>query len=204
MTLRPFAMNPRLTFDEERHEYRFGGRLIPNVTRVLDPLADFGGASPEVLLLARERGRRVHEACEADDLGTIDEATVDLETAMYLEGYRKFKRENAHAWSGIEERVYHPVFEYAGTLDRIGTLHGRPAMLDIKSGSRQRTTALQTAAYLKAKGTERHIQAASTRRFALYLHDDGTYTLEPIETNLESDFRMFLSALNVHNWLHAI
>jgi hypothetical protein len=192
-----------LTFDPERHEYTLGGRVLPNVTRVLDPLAQFGGASPEVLEYARERGRRVHEACEADDLGTLVESTVDLETAMYLEGYRKFKRENPHSWDGIEERVYHPVHQYAGTLDRRGSIGGCRALVDIKSGAKQRTTALQTAAYLKAAFAGTWGEAQFYQRFALYLHDDGTYTLDPIETNVESDFRTFLSALNVFNWLHA-
>ena len=56
-----------LTVDEASHTYRFGGALVPGVTCILRPLANFAGIPPDVLEAKANLGRRVHFACQLDD-----------------------------------------------------------------------------------------------------------------------------------------
>src|SRR5690606_40991357 len=58
-------------------------------------------------------------------------------------------------WTGIEERVYHPIYGYAGTADRFGVMDGLAGVLDVKTTSRiHNETGVQLAAYLEAANTQ--------------------------------------------------
>ena len=49
-----------LTFDAEKHEYRWNGQLVPGVTSILEPLTDFSFVPPDVLRAAQDFGTAVH------------------------------------------------------------------------------------------------------------------------------------------------
>lgn len=113
-----------LTFNKKKHVFRLTstGERVPSVTQVLRALRmtpDFSFIDPYYAL----RGTYVHEATELLDNGTLDEESLDGEIASYVEAYRLFRRE----WSGsiveVEKRLYHPVYRYAGIIDR--TIVGR-------------------------------------------------------------------------------
>lgn len=71
----------RFEFDPVAHRYTLDGRVLPSVTQILRGLDDFSHVPARVLERARDRGTRVHSACNLDVLGTLDEATVDDEVA---------------------------------------------------------------------------------------------------------------------------
>jgi hypothetical protein len=188
-----------LTFDDERHVYRWNGDIVPGVTSVLDRLSNFEFVSAADLERARKLGSAVHTATELDDRGDLDEATVSPVVEPYLAAYRKFRAEVAPKWERIEERVFHPLHGYAGTLDRVGDVLRKRALLDIKSGVPNPVVRLQTAAYLEAWCCNRTDSPSHYSRFALYLRADGTYSLREV-VNGRNDFRVFLSALNLYQW----
>src|SRR5690606_18835965 len=99
-------------------------------------------------------GQHVHAACHYDDEGDLDEATVHPDVRPYLEGWRLFRREMGFVPLLLETRVYHPIYRYAGTLDRFGLLEhqsGVYVLVDIKTGDPEAAAAaLQTAAYVEA------------------------------------------------------
>ena len=64
-------------FDPAAHRYTLGGIVLPSVTQILRGLDDFSNVPARVLEKARDRGNRVHAACNLDVLGTLDENTVD-------------------------------------------------------------------------------------------------------------------------------
>ena len=129
-----------LTFDEATHTYRIHGKVVPGVTTILKPLTDFSFVKPEALEAASLFGTAVHKACELDDLDFLDEEALDPALAPYLQAWRKFSTDYRAAWTAIEERVYSPTHDYAGTLDRFGkvvlpgTFTPKDAVVDIKSG----------------------------------------------------------------------
>lgn len=190
-----------LTFDSHSHTYRYNGQVVPGVTTILNPLTDFSHVPPQVLAAASEFGTAVHLACELDDLGELDVAQLDPALAPYLEGWRRFSAEHTVKWSLIEERVYHPTFRYAGTLDRFGLVDRINTVLDIKSSvALYPAVGPQLAAYEKALPPE----FTAVKRMAVQLKDDGTYTAK--EYTNPSDWPLFCSLLTVRNWcgIHGI
>lgn len=61
---------------------------------MLAPLCDFSRVPLHVLKAAARFGTAVHRACELDDLGELDEATLDARLAGHLHAWRSFCREH--------------------------------------------------------------------------------------------------------------
>lgn len=191
-----------LTFEASTHTYFWNGRPVINVTAILGELMDFSHVSPEDLAYAQSLGAAVHIACELDDKGDLVEETVADVVKPYLGAYRKFKAECKPKWEALEEKVYHPLHQVAGTLDRRGWLCNSKAIVDLKSGAEHPAVALQTSAYLEAYCARSGEPPREYRRFALYLKDTGHYVLREIdlETPHHADFRDFLCALGSFRW----
>lgn len=188
-----------LSFDEPTHTYRFGGQVVPGVTSILSPLTDFSRVPPHVLQAAADFGKAVHRACELDDLGELDETTLDDALLPYLQAWRKFSAEHAVQWEQIERPVYHATMRYAGTPDRFGKVNGRPAVVDIKSTAQlYPSVGPQLAAYANA------LQNPYADRIAVQLKADGTYVAKPYKD--PTDWPVFASLMTLRNWcaLHSI
>lgn len=190
-----------LSFNEERHEYRWNGVVVPSVTQLLNALHSFAGVPWDVLEAARLRGTRVHKACELFDLDDLDEEALaaDLpQVVPYLEAWKKFVRDCEPNWEGIEEQVYHPSHRYAGTLDRRGelTVGGQRiqrAVVDIKTAvDLHPVWGVQTMAYSRA------CDWPDARRFSCQLREDGTYRLR--EWTDPNDWPVFVSLTTLNAW----
>lgn len=185
-----------LHFDEEQHRYFLGSRELPSVTHIIGHvLQDLTRIPPDVLKAAADRGTAVHKACELSDLGTLDWSVLDAALFPYVEAWERFKVECKFIPTHIEERVYSETYGYAGTLDRIGTMPDRLAMIDIKSGEVYPSAGVQLAAYNRA-AFERGIIAKPLPRYVVQLRDDGTYRLCPF--NDAADFNVFAAALQIY------
>lgn len=182
---------PTLTFDPEKHEYRLDGVKLIGVTTVLREakLYDFYGLSGYYA----ERGTAIHTVTELDDKGALNEAANDIVNPVipYLDAWRKFKDETGVEVLQTEEAVFHPIYRYAGTLDRRVLWRGREGIIDLKSGLKAPWHTLQTAAY--AKTFNRPLL-----RFSLYLRQNGTYELD--EHKDPDDWEIFKAALLLVNW----
>jgi len=98
-----------------------------------------------------EEGTRVHEAVQAIMLGK--DATHSPDIAPAVTAFRKFIEENAFETQDdyVERRIWHPEHRYSGTIDVLGTMHGKFGVLDIKTSlAIYRDYGLQTAAYMEA------------------------------------------------------
>lgn len=100
-----------------------------------------------------ERGTRLHEAIAqylAEELLKLDE-----EIAPYWEQAKPIVKALTNP-RHCEQRVYHPEYRYAGTLDLVADWQGRPTLIDWKTSYRIKRLSwlkdyqLQTAAYAKA------------------------------------------------------
>jgi len=183
---------PKLELDESTHIYRLDGRRIIGTTEALKILDDRWKVDPWYL----ERGRFIHKATELYDTDELDESTVDDRIRPYLDAYMRFRRDTDFVPTFIERELYHPKFFYGMKIDRIGWLNGRWVMMDLKSGAPARVDKLQSAAYLEgcyANGIE--VKGG----FDLYLRDDTTYKLEPID-HPKLLLPVFLAALQCARW----
>jgi hypothetical protein len=181
-----------LRFDPQEHRYYLEGRELPGVTRVLR-LAGYVD-DRWWTNFSRDRGSAVHLACELDDRGILDEATVDPRIAGYLDAWRRFTADTGAVWEQIEEHVMCPVYRYAGTPDRIGAVSRCVAIVDIKTGDPGQAAKVQTAAYARAAGL-------TCDRLVVQLSRDGTYRVHRFElTTNRHDFAAFTAALTVLRW----
>lgn len=191
-----------LKFDPETHIYTYNDVVVPSVTQVLKEagIVDYDGIDPDVMERARIRGQDVHELCQWDDEGTLDENGADDEYRGYLEAWRKFKKETGFVCEKIEYPVYNSIYAYAGTLDRLGSIGEELWLLDIKTGQMQAWTALQTMAYLMALEYDAVVKKSNLgrKRGGVELRKDGTYRFEKFTQYKDRD--VFLSALAVANW----
>jgi hypothetical protein len=174
-----------LTFDEEKHEYRLDGRVIPSVTQVLKAAGMIDDQWFDEW--SRERGKAVHKATELDDRGELDESTIDPRIAGYLDAWRRFIFETGWKSNEIEKLVFSRFAWFAGTLDRIGrfpTDRGL-SIVDIKTGTPTRAA------------MDDGIRCG--RSMAVYLRENGTYT-KGNEADYQRDVSVFLGALAVTRW----
>lgn len=191
-----------LTFDPDTHTYRYGGQLVPGVTSVLAPITDYSAVPRAVLQRAADFGRAVHLACELDDLGELDEDSLDDALAPYLHAWRAFCADYEVQWDGIEVPGYSKTMRYAGTPDRSGVVQRLHAVVDIKT----------TATLMPSVGPQLAAYAAlvapaspnALTRIGVQLKGDGTYHAETY--NNPSDMPLFLSLLTLRNWCshHAV
>lgn len=184
-----------LAFDAETHRYTFEGKPYPSVTRVLKLLDLYGPIDPADLAFAAARGSAVHEATALDDRDDLDDDSLDPQIRPYIDAWRRFKAEANYSPWAIELPVVHGRFEYAGTLDRVASIQGKFAVLDIKSGLIPITAGPQLAAYKEAY--DWLVSAALVprppempkRRYVVQLRADGTYRLEQFTS--PEDFGVF-------------
>lgn len=191
-----------LTFDESTHTYHRGGRQIPSVTAILRRAQihiDAGGqvttpfefVQSDILRRAQIFGRHVHLMTDLFDGGVLDEENLDAPLLPYLGAYKLFLYETGFVVTHSEHLVYNAQRRYAGRLDKRGDWKASKWLLDLKSGLVPRTVGPQTAAYQQAceeKPKRRLCLQLMRNRYKLHRCDDP------------SDWSIFLSALNLHNF----
>ena len=193
---------PVLQFDQASHTYLLDGVRVPSVTQILKPLYSFVGIPPAVLAAKAALGTAVHRACELLDRDDLDEDSPEGRAALvplagYLAGYKKFKAEKKPLVMENETQLFHPVYRYAGTIDRRLGIEGHVWDVDLKSTvAMSPIVGIQTAAYTEM--FKAHGRTERARRGALQLFPDGDYKLH--EFTDPSDFSVFLSLLTVQRF----
>jgi hypothetical protein len=185
-------------FEAGRHIYTRGGRTLPSVSALLSPLTAeaYGSIDPETLAAKAAFGTAVHACTEYDDLGLLDEATVEPEWAPRLAAYRKWRREMAPDVRAIELRLCCDAF--AGTLDRIVRMQGALWVVDIKTTSTIHPhVGIQLAAYeILARA---HLnEPAPLKRGALQVNADGGYKFR--EFRSLHDYRALAALISLYSW----
>lgn len=183
---------PLFTFDPSLHLYRLDGVEIPSVTQILREaglVSHLNGFQEAVY-----RGLYAHEACEYLDLNDLDWRTVHPAYAGYVRAYERFKSDTGFVPELIEYQAFHPVYRYAGTLDRRGLIDGKPVLLDLKTGAEQPWWPLQLAGYQLLGGEN----WKDDQRLNVKMNEDGTYRLYRYFES--SDIPTFLSALTMAQW----
>lgn len=194
----------RLDFDERTHGYSIGGRRLPSVTQILAATGFCDWLSkvpPRTLEKATFRGQAVHRAAQLLDEGKLDHSTVRPEWSGYLWGYQVWLATSGFRPRLIEHRFHHPIYQYAGMLDREGVMgDGTEAVVDIKTGLmgrfRMYAAALQLSAYQNSLE-----DPLGKRRIGLELREDGSYRVhEYRKSEAARDFGVFLAAMTVANY----
>ena len=137
----------RPDFNEEKHEYSYGGKQLPSVTTVIKEVLNI--TYPEYAIYHATRGTFVHKAIELWFKGVLDFKTVDEAVKPYLDSFIKFQEKAKIEPVILEERFADKNISFAGTVDIVGKVKGKTYLFDIKTGQKQDSYNAQMAGYKK-------------------------------------------------------
>ncbi len=189
-----------LIFDALKHEYKLNGVVIPSVTQVLHEagLIDLSFVDKGTLEYKSDIGSKVHKTTELYDFDDLDEEKLHPLLQGYLAGWKKFRADYNFVPVHIELMLYHPIYRYAGRIDRIGNMGSDIVQLDIKSGIKKPVYAIQSSAYTELYNYGKPKSEQIKRRFTVYLSEDGTYKVD--EYKNKTDLNIFLASLTITNY----
>ena len=181
-------MSNGLVFDKAGHTYTYNGRVIPSVTTIIKEAGIVN--TSWYTKKGATRGSKVHKLTEWYDKKK-KLPPLGKKGLAYLKAYKAFLSDSGFIPDLIEEQVYNAEWQYAGTLDRTGTLGGTRVLIDIKSGAIPAWAGIQTAAYAGCL-SER------VTRYVLQLKDNGSYKLKKFDQ--ASDFAVFKACVTIYKW----
>ena len=160
-------------FDPTTHEYITDeGRIVPSVTQRIKRAGLLGPAAQFYSAESADRGTAIHLACEHRDQGRDVTAFLRGEFGGFLTSYIKWCEAMEPVWTSIETPQYSPRYQTAGTADRVGTINGRPVVLDLKTGRGGKASwhGIQVAFYDLIHDD---LPPRQRRRIVLYLRSNG-------------------------------
>lgn len=194
--------------------YEIDGQLYVSVTTALSiirkkHLERWRGAvgneeADEVFEEAGHLGSTVHDYSEQTDRGQTIEKIDDEQIALMIEGYREWVSKYVIKFLYIEKVVYHPVYKYAGRLDRLAVIKGDrlPSVIDLKTGNMGSQEALkevglQLSGYKEALEQE---NIKTKRRLIVHIdkHKPGKIMVKEPPCDHKTDFNMFLYTLQLY------
>lgn len=193
----------QLDFDEATHTYTLDGRRVPSVTQALSVLDAYQAIPAAVLADARLRGQWIHSAIELHAQDELDLESVPDVVRPYFDGWLRFCEDASPTVILSEQRVFHPVIQFAGAYDMIATLGGgRPVLLDVKSGLLPLHVGPQTAAYRECilRARPAWLKGERLQRRCLQLDPKLPRGYRLHQLNDPADWSVFLSCLTVYRW----
>jgi hypothetical protein len=182
-------------FDPETHVYTTDyGTEVPSVTQRIRRAGLLGPAVQFYSAESADLGTAIHLACEHRDQGRDVAAFLRGEHGGYLTSYIKWCDVMEPVWASIETPQYSPRYQTAGTPDRVGTINGRPVVLDLKSGSGGKASwhGVQLALYSLIQDSD--IPPQERRRIALYLRANGRMA-QSVEFSSPYDYTQALALI---------
>ncbi len=158
-------------FDPETHIYTTDdGSVIPSITQRIRRGGLLGPATQFYSAESADRGTAVHLACADRDQGRDVADFLKGEFGGFLTSYIRWCEAMEPVWTSIETPQYSPRYQTAGTADRVGTINGRPVVLDLKSGGKANWHGVQVAFYDLIHDD---LPPRQRRRLVLYLRSHG-------------------------------
>jgi len=192
-----------LIYDDLNHQYslELGGETPPvplmSVTQILRAADMYGYPKTSVNVEKMNYGTHVHKITEMYDMKTIDVPDLLDDDRFYLTAYKRFQEDFGFVPSLSETKFFHPVYFYAGTIDRYGAMRDNGyVIIDIKTGRPHPCSILQLAAYREMLIVNGH---PVRKAYAVYLDSSGEYKAVEAPPGPEP-FETFLSALRIVRW----
>lgn len=192
-----------LTFEEETHTYKTNGIKVPSVTQILKEagLIDLSFVDKEILEYKSDLGTKVHTTTELYDQNNLDVDSLHPILKGYLDGWIKFRKDYDFTPTLMEIALIHPLYKYAGKIDRIGTIRKDTVQVDLKSGVHHHSYAIQSAGYTELYNYGKPKKEQIKKRYTVYLKGTGEYEVR--EHKNPNDTRVFLAALTITNYKRA-
>ena len=182
-------MDNRLTRDDQ-HIYRYDGKIIPGVTKILSVLGDYSFVKDE----ARQFGTVVHDTLHLYDIDDLGSYNPYMES--YIRAWEGFKQDHHVRIIHSNLKMYSRIHKFAGEADKIAMVGDSWAVIDIKTGKPAPYVGLQLAAYAELAGIKFGIPYRQIKRIAVHLEGEGYR--RGFHTKRE-DKQEFLTLLYAHN-----
>lgn len=188
------------SFDETTHTYRMeNGEILPSVTSVLKDMGFYGNAEAWFTEESATRGTYIHRLIQYYLEGTLDECTIDDALLPYFHAWQHFEADTGFAPMEIEKAMVSETHRFAGTVDYVGVINGKCAVIDLKTSTAAAPAEqLQTAAYRQLLQENPGQVMQPTHRFSLHVSSAGKYKL--IEHSDRSDRNVFIAAVSIWHW----
>jgi hypothetical protein len=184
-----------------KHEYRETDQGIDlfSVSQIRKMAHDpYLGIPEQVLEAARYRGtllhRRLWRVLAAQD-HLVDMPPIIQQFAGYCTAMDTWIEKNQVKPVRLEEASASLKFGYAGTPDALVLVGSRqiPTLLDLKTGAKTSTDAMQIIAYSKMEGYE-----GAKDLVDLYISEEGSYKAVPVTSGMKAtEWAWFINALGV-------
>jgi len=185
------------SFDSGTHQYLHGTRQVRSVTGLIKAAGLLGPAAAFYSQESAERGTRVHQACLDLDRGNT--LTMDGDEALYLDSYAQWRTLVAPIWTSMEEPRHSERYDLAGTADRLGSINGKPVIVDFKTGAAASWHGLQLALYDLLYDD---LPPMIRRRIVVHLRKDGRVP-QTVEYSSHADYSTAFNLLSRgHNDRH--
>ncbi len=166
-----------------------GSRQVPGYSEIC---AAIGVTKPNPFYTedGRERGSAVHEWASFIAQGKITKADPDGRIKARVDQFRRFIRDTRFVLAGTETPMYDPVAGFACTPDLWGSIGVWSWVIDVKTGGKQKSHALQTSAQsvaLKANGFR------AQKRGVAYLKDGNYRLIDHANPEDESNWRAIVA-----------
>jgi hypothetical protein len=179
-------------FDPETHVYTTDyGSEVTSVTQRIKRGGLLGPAAQFYSVESASRGGAIHLGCEHRDQGRDVTAFLKGEYGGYLTSYIRWCEAMEPVWTSIETPSYSPRYQTAGTADRVGTINGRPVVLDLKSGGKASWHGVQVAFYDLIYDD---LPPRQRRRIVLYLRSNGRMA-QSVEFSSPYDYTQALALI---------
>lgn len=182
-------------FDPRAHAYYdLEGRTLPHITGMLKA----GGWVDDTWFTEESsiRGTAVHDLTAEYDLEALDHEQVVSRYRSWLLAYVECMKRLRPEWKMIEEPIVHPVYRFGGRPDAIGVIFNRWTVLEKKTAAKRRVTnrgltldpvGIQTALQTILAATIYPLPLTSWDRRAVYLKENGKFSLEPYTDERDFD-----------------
>ena len=134
----------------------------------------------------------------------IPKKPINPEMKNAIEAFLSWTKKNKVKFTETERKVYSKKYGYAGTLDAIAVVNGKPTIVDFKtSNAIYPEMFLQTVAYQSALQEE--TKKIYTHNLILRLSKEnkekGIEPFEVLETeNYVENFKTFIACLKIYSW----
>lgn len=117
-------MNKNFRFDSLEHKYYLGDEEMPSLSKIIEPLNDFGNVHPGVLAAKAQAGSDIHETIKLWLDGTLNESALAEGNKIALELFQDWYKEHGGRYGfgallEYETPTYHTKLKYGTTPDLV-------------------------------------------------------------------------------------
>lgn len=173
-------------FDARAHRYTVGARVVPGIHSVLKHAGYEQTDSPWFTPEHQARGSAIHLATLHHDLGQT--VRLPAEWRGYFDAYLGLLAAVTCRWHKLEHPKVHRGLGCATIIDRVGTVNGRQAIVELKTGYPEPWHAIQLAGAHIIYNAPRPLNRLSGHaRIAFYLQSDGRFRVREYDGTNDHD-----------------